>query len=278
MPFVRTNGINMYYETTGSGLAVVLVAGLGADGHFWYKQVPALARHFLVITPDNRGAGQTDKPDESYTLRMMADDLLGLLDALEVPRVHLVGASAGGFIAQEYALASPQRVRNLVLCCTSFGGPRSEPIPAETLQILLNRTGDAANDLRNFLRVQFGTDYPSAHPQEIEDYVAWRVAHPQPLFAYHRQLVATTAHDTESHLPSVRVPVLILHGGRDRVVPARNAELLAEKIPGARLHVFPDAGHLFLWEEADAANRLIIDFLKGSRNANVMAGGGTARG
>lgn len=264
MPFVRTNGINAYYETTGSGPAVMLVAGLGADGHFWHKQVPALARHFLTLTPDNRGAGQTDKPDEPYTLRMMADDLLGLLDALELPQVHLVGASAGGFISQEFALAHPQRVGTLVLCCTSFGGPRSEPIPPQTLQILLNRTGDPATDLRNFLQVQFGTDYPSRNPQEIEDYVAWRVAHPQPVFAYHRQLAASTAHDTEARVPSLRMPVLILHGARDRVVPAHNAELLAEKIPGARLHIFPDAGHLFLWEDADEANRLITEFTKGS--------------
>lgn len=261
MPYAAANGIRLYYEVAGDGLPVALIGGLGSDGHFWYKQTPALARHFRVITFDNRGAGQSEAPDAPYTLRMMADDLAGLLDALHVPVAHIVGASLGGFIAQEFALAHPDRVDRLVLCCTSFGGPRAVPIPAETLQAFLNRTGDPERDLRAAFAHQLMSEYAQTHARELDDYIAWRVAHPQALEAYHRQLAAAGAHDTEARLAGLRCPVLVLHGARDNVIPAGNADLLAAQISGAGVHVFPDAGHYFLWERADEANRLIIDFL-----------------
>lgn len=261
MPYAAADGIQLYYETHGRGTPVVLVSGLGADAHFWYRQVPALAQHFEVISLDNRGACRSDKPDVPYTIRMLADDVASLLDALEVPAADFVGVSFGGFVIQEFALAYPARTHRLVLCSTTFGGPRSVPIPAETLQVMMNRTGDAASDLRTFLAVQFATDFPQTYADEVEDYVAWRVAHPQPLFAYQRQLMAALAHDTEGRLGDLQAPVLVLHGGQDRVVPVGNAELLAQRIPGARLHIFPEAGHLFLWERSDQANQMIADFL-----------------
>ncbi len=260
MSSARVNGITLHYERTGRGPAVVLLSGLGADGHFWYRQVPALAARFQVITVDNRGAGRSEAPDVPYTLRMMADDVVELLDAMKLRAAHVVGASMGGFIAQEFALAYPDRVDRLVLCCTSPGGPASAPIPDETLQVLRHRTGDPEQDLRTFLALQFATDYPVTHTRDIDAYVAWRVAHPQPGYAYQRQLAAATAHDAAGRLQALRGPVLVLHGTQDRVVPAANAHLLVSTIPGARLHLF-QGGHLFLWEHADEANRLIMEFL-----------------
>lgn len=260
MPHTIVNGISLNYETAGDGPPVVLIAGLGADHHFWYRQIPALAERFRVITPDNRGAGDSEKPNEPYTLRQLADDVRGLLDAVGVERAHVVGASLGGFIAQEFVLAYPERVRRLVLCCTSFGGATSAPIPPETLAVMLARTGDPERDLRAFLAVLFAGDFLETHAQEIDDYVAWRVAHPQPLHAYRRQLEAALAHDTQARLADLRLPVLVFHGRNDRVVPSVNGERLAAAISGARLSLF-DAGHNFLWEASEDANHQIIDFL-----------------
>lgn len=261
MPHASVNGFRLYYEETGAGDPVVLIAGLGADAHFWYKQVPAFARHFRVITFDNRDSNRSDQVDAAYTVADMAGDVGRLLEALELEAVHVVGASLGGFIAQEFALAYPGRLRKLVLCCTSFGGPAAEPILQATLAAIMSRTGDAERDLRTFLPLQIATDYLETHPTEIDDYVAWRIAHPQSLPAYQRQLAAAVAHDTGGRLSRLGMPVLVLHGAHDRVVPARNAELLASRIPGARLRVFPEAGHLFLWEAAEEANRAMIEFL-----------------
>jgi len=264
MPHARVDGIQIYYEVAGSGPAAVLIAGLGADAHFWYKQVPALAARFQVITLDNRDSSRSDKVEGAYTLRAMAEDVRGVLDALGIDAAHVVGASLGGFIAQEFALAHPHRVRALVLCCTSFGGPNAVAIPPDTLAALMHRSGDPERDLRAFLPIQLATDYLETHAAEVEDYVAWRIAHAQPLPAYQRQLAAAVGHNTEARLGRLRMPVLILHGARDRVVPVENAHLMAAKLPQARLHIFPDAGHLFLWERAGDSNRLITEFLQRS--------------
>ena len=261
MAHASVAGFRLYYEEAGAGAPVVLIAGLGADAHFWYKQVPALAGRFRVLTFDNRDSHRSDKVDATYTVADMAGDVRGLLDALEVEAAHVVGASLGGFIAQEFAVAHPERVRRLILCGTSFGGATAEPIPPATLTAMMGRTGDAERDLRAFLPLQIATDYLETHAAEVDDYVAWRVAHPQSLPAYQRQLTAAVAHDAAGRLGGLRMPVMILHGAHDRVVPARNAELLASRIPGARLRVFPEAGHLFLWEAAEDANRTIIEFL-----------------
>ncbi len=260
MPYARANGIAIYYEVESRGPAVALVGGLGADGHFWHQQTPALARQFQMLLPDNRGAGRTDAPDEPCTIRMMADDLAGLLDELQMPPVHVVGASMGGMIAQEFALAYPARVRQLVLCCTSFGGPHSIPVSDAALPA---RTGDPRRDLRALFEVQLTPEYLQARARELDDYIAWRIEHPQSLHGYQRQAAALAAHDTEDRLGSLRLPVLILHGGRDNVIPTGNADLLAARIPGARVHIFADGGHLFLWECVDEANRVIADFLSG---------------
>lgn len=259
MPYALTNGITMYYEVRGEGPPVLLVGGLGSDGHFWYRQTPALARRFQVITPDNRGAGRTDAPDEPYSMRTMADDLAGLLDGLNISAVHLVGASMGGFIAQDFALAYPGRVRKLVLCCTSFGGPSSVPMPAGSIP---PRTGDPRVDLPAQFAIQLPPEYLQSQARELAEYIEWRVKHPQPLHGYHRQVAALAAHNTEDRLGHLRMPVLIMHGGRDNVVPPGNAELLAARIPGAKTHICPGAGHLFLWECADGANQALSEFLR----------------
>jgi pimeloyl-ACP methyl ester carboxylesterase len=121
---VEVNDISLYYEMHGSGAPLVLIAGLGYASWLWWKQVPALSRHFTVITLDNRGVGQSDKPDIPYSIPLYASDTVGLLSALGIEQAAIFGVSMGGFIAQEIAMSYPQRVRALILGCTSFGGPR----------------------------------------------------------------------------------------------------------------------------------------------------------
>jgi pimeloyl-ACP methyl ester carboxylesterase len=253
--------MRLYYETAGEGDPVVLIAGLGADARFWHHQLPAFSRRFRVIALDNRDSSRSASASAPYGIADMADDVAELLDELEVDRAHVVGASLGGFIAQEFALAHPGRTRSLVLCCTAFGGPTAVPIPPETLAVLASRTGDPERDLRAFLPVQFATDYLRTHAREVDAYVAWRVAHPQSLEGYRRQLAAAAAHDTAGRVARLVMPVLILHGAQDRVVPAENGALLASRLPHAGLHILPEAGHLFLWERARESNALIMEFL-----------------
>src|SRR5438093_13182896 len=115
MATVRVNGIEVYYEEHGSGEPLLLIMGLGANAEGWYGQVPAFSREFRLIAFDNRGAGRSEKPNEPYTMRQLADDAAGLLDALEIGSAHVFGVSLGGMIAQELVLSHPPRVRALVL-------------------------------------------------------------------------------------------------------------------------------------------------------------------
>ncbi|MBM3470764.1 MAG: alpha/beta fold hydrolase [Armatimonadetes bacterium] len=261
MPQATVGAITLHYERTGDGPAVVLVPGLGGDHRLWHHQMLALAGRFDVIAVDNRGAGQSAKPDEPYSTAMFADDLAGLLDALEIASAHVVGASMGGFVAQEFALRHPDRLDRLVLCCTSHGGPRSVPIPQEAVDIMVNRTGDPRTDLLRSLELMTAEAYRAACPDAIEAHIAWRLEHPQPLYAYHRQLGAAAAHDAADRLRAIRAPTLVCHGTGDRVVPSANAALLADGIPHARLHLFEGSSHLFFWEQAAEFNRLVIEFL-----------------
>ena len=125
MPKVKVNGIDIYYEEHGSGEPVVMIGGLGADTTLWSKQVPAFSERFRVVVFDNRGSGQSDKPDKPYSIPMFAADTVGLMQALGIERAHVVGASLGGLVAQELVLTHPEMVDRLVLVCTTSNGPRS---------------------------------------------------------------------------------------------------------------------------------------------------------
>lgn len=261
MPQAAVGAVTLHYERAGNGPAVVLVPGLGGDHRLWHHQVPVLAGRFDVIAMDNRGAGQSVMPDEPYTIATFADDLAGLLDALGIASAHVVGASMGGFIALEFALRHPDRLGRLVLCCTSPGGPRSVPIPQEAVEVLVQRTGDPRTDLLRSLALMTTEEYQRACPDAIEAHIVWRLAHPQPLYAYHRQLSAAAGHDASDRLRAIRAHTLVCHGTGDRIVPSANAALLADGIPHARLRLFEGSSHLFFWEQAAEFNRLVIEFL-----------------
>lgn len=263
MPHVQVNELRLFYVEQGHGEAVVFIPGLGGDHHLWHRQLPAFAPHFRAIAIDNRGAGQSDHPDIPYSIEQMADDVAGLLDALGIDRAHIIGASMGGFIAQMFALRHPHRLNRLILCCTSFGGPNVVPMPPESLAVFTHRTGDPETDLRRVWAISVTERFLREHPEALEEYVAWRVAHPQPLHAYQRQLAAAMAFDLEARVHEIRAPTLIAHGAEDRVVPVENARRLHARIPHSRLVIFPEAGHLFFIEQAEAFNRVAIAFLKG---------------
>ena len=123
MPKITVNGFRLYYEIEGTGEPLVLIPGFASGREIWSMQTPALARHFRVITFDPRGISASDKPEGPQSIKLLADDLAHLLQAIHVHRAHILGVSFGGFVAQEFALKYPLMTRKLVLCCTSFGGP-----------------------------------------------------------------------------------------------------------------------------------------------------------
>lgn len=260
------NGINLYYELHGRGEPLVLIPGLGYDGWMWHRMIPGLAARYQVIRIDNRGVGQSDIPAGPYTAQMLAADIVGLLDALGLPKAHIMGHSMGGFIAQALVLDYPDRVDKLILSATNFGGPRHVPISAEAMVVLTDMSGDPIERLRRGIAVSCAPGFVEANAEFVEQWVAWRVAHPIDPTGYQAQLaiglgLISEATAFEHRLAAVTAPTLILFGAEDKVVPPANAPLLANRIPAARVEILPNAGHFFPFETPDAANAAVIRFV-----------------
>lgn len=266
MPKTHANGIDIYYEVDGSGAPLILIAGLGYDSWMWHKMVPGLAAHFQVVVFDNRGAGKTDKPAGPYTAQMLADDTAGLMDGLGIARAHVMGHSMGGFVAQAMALDYPDRIDNLVLSATTFGGPRHIPVTPEALAVLTDTTADPIERLRRGIVISCTPGFAEEHPEVVEEWVAYRISNPIDLAGYQAQLaigmgLMAEAACFEHRLKNVRARTLIMFGADDKVVPPGNAELLAREIPHHKVVILPKAGHFYPFDAADAAVAAVVEFL-----------------
>jgi len=225
MPMTTANRIELYYEIHGSGAPLILISGLGYSSWQWHKMVPFLAEHFKVITFDNRGAGQSDRPAGPYTAQMLAADTVGLLNELGIEKAVVMGHSMGGFVAQAIALDFPQAVEKLILCSTNFGGPRHIPVTAEAMKVLTDVTSDALTRFKNGLVVSAAPGWAEKNPGMIEEWVKWRVANPIEPAPYQAQMaiglgLMPEAAAFETKLFRLNVPTLILFGAHDKVVPA----------------------------------------------------------
>ena len=245
------------WDEHGRGAPLLLVQGLGYARWSWEPVTAGLAEHYRVLSFDNRGIGESDKPAGPYTAREMARDALQVLDEAGVERAHVLGASLGGMIAQELAAAEPQRVDRLVLCCTTPGGSGSVPMPEVTVRLFSESASlEPLVALRQFVENALGEAPP---PELVERLFALRVANPPDPAGWQAQAAAgTTFRGVDAEID---IPTLVLHGTADNVVDYRNAELLARRIPGARVELLPGAGHLFFWEQPDAVVRIVTEFL-----------------
>jgi len=261
MPELTQDGFTTYYEDTGSGEAILLLPGVGADLQVWERQVPALAEHRRVIRMDNRGAGRSSAPNEPYTIDAMALDVIALLDHLDLDRTDVVGWSMGAAIAQVLAVDHPGRVRTLVLT-GAFSraddfirlgleswveASRSNMPPEEVVRLASRMVCSPA----------FIDDRP-AYDAYIGEWLDNPYAQSQ--YGFERQVQAVLAFQGAPGLDGVDTPTLILVGEDDQMVPRYFADELAGLIPGARLEVLP-GGHSGFVEHPDEWNRAILDFL-----------------
>lgn len=263
MPQLTLGDVQLHYEVHGTAKPLVLIPGLAAGAWTWFKQVEALSTHFQVLTFDPRGIGKSNYSERPPAMRLMADDVAGLLRGLGIERAHILGASFGGFVAQEFALAYPEMARTLTLCCTSFGGPNHVAPSMETLMALASTNGLNTEEriLRNLLPA-FSPEFARKQPDEIENVVKLRMANPVIESAFRWQLTAAMGFNAEFRVTEIRIPTLLLTGDADEIVPAQNSRNLAAKIPGAQLSIIEGGSHLFFLERPAEFNRIVIDFLK----------------
>lgn len=261
MPTIQSNGIILAYERQGAGQPLLLISGTGYGGWYWRGLARELARDYQVITFDNRGAGGSEKPAGPYTTPQLAADTAGLLDGLGLRAAAVLGHSLGGFVAQELALARPDLVAKLILASTSPGGPAAIPVTPAALDVLTNREGDPVELFNRGMAVATGLGFVERHPEVIAELWAYRATNPVPPEPYRAQVLAGAQHDAAERLGAIACPTLILTGSEDQVVPAGNAALLAERIPGARVAILPGLGHHFPLEDPAAALAAIRSFL-----------------
>ena len=267
MQKAHANGIDIYYEIHGTGEPLALIAGLGYSSWMWHKVIPGLAENFRVIAFDNRGVGQTDKPEGPYTAQMLADDLAGLLHALGIARAAILGHSMGGFIAQAFALTYPALVSKLILSATNFGGPRAIPVTAEALAVLTDMKSDPVERLKRGILISCAPGFGDAKPQVMQEWLQFRIQNPILPAPYQAQMaigLALMAEDAcfEHKLKNIAAPTLILFGEYDKVVPPANAELLAKQIPNSTIRIMRNAGHFYQFDATDAAVIAIVELLK----------------
>lgn len=262
MPKVSVNGLQLYYESEGDGEPVVLIPGFAAGRWIWFKQTAELARRFRVIVFDPRGVSASDKPEGSQTIGLLADDIAHLLQTIGIASAHIVGASFGGFVAQEFALKYPQITRKLVLCCTSFGGPNHVVPAPETLAALASTKGlNSEERMRANLLLAFTPGYVQAQVAEVDHIVHLRATNEVPEHIYLSQLHAAVNFNSESRLEQIASPTLVLSGDADVIVPVQNSRNLAAKIPGAKLEIVAGGSHTFFIEQAAEFNHIVAEFL-----------------
>ena len=257
MPFVtRPDGARIHYEVAGDPRrpAIVLLEGMGGDIPGWRRNIPHLAAELFVVAFDHRGNGHSEAPDEPTTMATYVDDCLAVMDELAIPQAHVYGQSFGGMVVQELALADPERVRSAILACT-HAGPRHVVVPS---------SGRVPKD-RPWLQL-YAPGFAEAHPEHVEEDLRVGRAEPQHPQGQRRQWEAMQAWDAFERLPEIRVPVLVLHGSRDLVIDVENARVLASRIPGAELQILDGAGHVYHSERAEAADEVVLDFVRRHRD------------
>ena len=261
MPYVPTRDITTYYDEAGSGAPLVLVMGLSGDLQGWALTAPALARHFRVITYDNRGAGRTSAPDRPYSIAGMADDLAALLDALNIQKAHILGFSMGGYIAQEFALKYPGRVDRLILLSTAPGiDGYGRAVLGSWVDIQRSNMSreQVVRTRAPYLYTAALLDDDERSERSIQNSVS--NPHAQQDHAFIRQAQAILGFDATARLGNLKADTLVLTGKDDILVPPRNSEKLNKLIPGSKLKVL-DGAHLGCIEYPNEYNAAILEFL-----------------
>ncbi|GAB3007373.1 alpha/beta hydrolase [Cyclobacterium sediminis] len=264
MPFIKSNGINLYYEEHGEGEPLLLIMGITAPGAVWEKHLEYWKQFFRCIIVDNRGVGQSDKPAGPYTSSMMADDCAGLLQHLGLEKVRVAGVSMGSIIAQQLAYRHPDHVKSMVLMCPwARCDNTAKDIFRHMMDIKARLKPDEFNryiQLLIYSKASF--DNEETYKGMLEDRLkANNDTNPQPLIGLEGQAAACMEHYILEQLKEIKQPVLVLGGEADKFTPLWMTKEVAENLPNSDLHTYSKSGHAFHWENIDDFNPRVKQWL-----------------
>ena len=299
MPIAKVNGINMAYDVSGHGEPLVLIMGPGGTRQSWFFQKRAFSKHFKVITFDNRGIGKSDKPDEPYTIKTLADDTIGLMNHLGIDKAHILGVSGGGRVAQEVAINYPQMVIKLVLASTDHGGeeeitPEMQKVLGVTDYFSENGTPKAGMSRCPVCQIEspkkeLWQHQWTEHRQQMLEWarnadwrrmasqsfnkrlykmfislLAWLQVKMGDTGTYVKQIEAGVGNSTLDRLHLIEAPTLVIMGIEDRLLPLHSSEVMAERIPNAKLVMIKGGSHAQHIEMRGRFNKEVLDFLRDS--------------
>jgi 3-oxoadipate enol-lactonase len=263
MQRARIDGVELAYEVRGTGTPLVMIHGGQGDQTMFNGLAASFASYFSVLTFDQRGSGLSEKPDMDYSIALLADDTAALMDHEGFAAAHIIGVSMGGTIAQELVLRHPQKVRSLVLGCTTPGGSKAIRIGGSTLAAAYSTQPMSAEERgRALAEAAFTKGYIEQHPDIIAAMIEARHQRPIDVVALDHRIKAVLKHDAYDRLPQIRCPTLVITGRDDALVSWENSQILADRIPGAELVLLESAGHCFWLEQPQQAGEAILGFLR----------------
>ena len=252
----------LHVQRQGSGEPLLWITGFAISSEIFSPVIDSYAAEFDCVRYDNRGAGRSPAPWRITSIPELAGDAVRLMDALGIDSAHVYGLSMGGMVAQEVAIRFPDRVRGLVLGCTTHGGPRAV-LPSPRVAAALTARGAPAEVRAHLVgRALFSEDFRRREPGLVRRYLGLLNAHRTSARGALSHLAASTYHDTRARLGRISAPTLVLHGDHDVLTPPANARLLAGLIPDATLGLVRGAGHAYLLEQPDESHRQFLDWLR----------------
>ena len=262
MPKIISNNISLYYKITGIGYPIILISGLNGDHQSVWPEpvVDALAQNFQVIQFDNRGVGQSDQPDIPYSIEMMADDVAGLMQALNIEKAHLIGYSMGGQIAAKFAEKYPDKTNKMIGCVCYANINTHVRLFVETL-IELNESNVDEHIIEKiglpwifsdqFLEKNFTSLLQLREEQK-----------PKSLVGLKRHFAAQCAFISEAEcFKNIKAPVLFIAGDEDKICLPAEVKKFADLIPHSKMMIFSEAGHLLSLEHPNKFGQVLCNFL-----------------
>ncbi len=275
MSFAKINGLKLSYQVYGIGFPVIFIHGYGAKKEIWRTQVVDISKEFQTITFDIRGTGKSDRPNIPYTMKMLAEDVKGLMDFIGVEKVHLIGRSFGGMIAQNFVLQYPEKVEKLVLIATNFGRTDTDwvEIPKKgRLEEVETIKRDPSKAFKQKSRWVFHVKFRKemeANPSKkffdifsMEDLIRESTINPSRPQDIINQAEAMKTHYTLERLHEIKNKTLLIAASHDRQTPVSVMTEMRKRIPNSELKVISEAGHFMTLSRASEVNDIILNFLK----------------
>lgn len=251
------NGLDVAYQKAGTGPALILLHGFTQDSRVWKNQVEGLSKNFTIVAWDAPGAGLSADPPDNYRMSNWADCLAILLDTLNIPKAHVLGISWGGVLAQEFLQRHPEKVLSLILSDTNPGwAALSDSVAkARVIECTKDTTLSFNEFVKKYLPGMFSDSVKAETKEELGKIIAG--THKK---GFQLMVAAIAASDMRKLYSTIKIPVLLLWGEKDKRAPVSIAYQMNKAIPGSRLKIIKGAGHVSNMQQPERFNKIVKEF------------------